>query len=92
MIHESRGQYIRVLAYRGEERKEVLVHMVGLLKMMIQQQYVRGTRRFGDYCCYCCCSSPAILHAGGTIMMDFSVLRLERDEWSMVKRFRQATN
>ena len=36
--------YIEVLAYRREERKQVQIHMVGLLKMMIQQQYVRGIR------------------------------------------------
>ena len=42
MIHASRGKNIGVLAYRGEERREVQVHMVGLLKMIIQQQYVRG--------------------------------------------------
>ena len=73
--------YIGVLAYRGEERSEVQVHKVGQLKMMIQQQCVRGTRWFGDYCC-CCCSSPAILPAGtsiyleyDTIIMDFSSSR-----------------
>ena len=27
--------YIRALAYRGEERREVQVHVVGLLKMSI---------------------------------------------------------
>ena len=51
----------------------------GWLKMMMRQQYVRGTRWFGDYCCSCCCSSPAILPAGtrrmylayDTIIMDF---------------------
>ena len=40
--------YLGVLAYWGEERKEVQGHMVGLLKMMIRQQHVRGTRWFGD--------------------------------------------
>ena len=46
--------------------------------MMIQQQYVRGTRWFGDYC-YCCCCSLALLPAGtriyltyDTMIMDFS--------------------
>ena len=36
--------YIEVLAYRREERRQVQIHMVGLLKMMIQQQYVRSKR------------------------------------------------
>ena len=72
--------YIGVLAHRGEERREVQVHMVGLLKIMIQQ-YVRGNRWFGDYCC-CCCTSPAILPTGtrmclayDTIIMDSSSSR-----------------
>ena len=51
--------------------------------MMKQQQYVRGTRLCGDYCCRCCCSSPAILPAGrtrmylacDTIIMDFASSR-----------------
>ena len=48
----------------------------GPLKMMIQQQYVRGTRWFGDYCC--CCSSPAILPPGTRMYVpgsNLSVLR-----------------
>ena len=49
MIHESRGQYIGALAYMGEERREVQVRIVRLLKKVMQQQYVRGTRWFGDY-------------------------------------------
>ena len=63
VIYESRGQYRGILAYRGEERREVQVHMAGLLKMMIQQQYVRGTRWFGDYCSCCINSSPAIRYS-----------------------------
>ena len=39
--------YLGVLAYRGEERRNIQVHMVGLLRMMMQQQYVRGRRWFG---------------------------------------------
>ena len=72
--------HIGVLAYRGEERREVQVHVVGLLKMMIQHHYLRGTRWFCDYCC--CCSSPAVLPAGtriylayDTIIMDFASSR-----------------
>ena len=75
MIRESRAKYIGV-AYRREERREVQVYMVGLLKIVIQQQYVRGTRWFGDYCCCCrSSSSPAILPAGTRIICTWHVIR-----------------
>ena len=84
MIHVPRGQYIHTstrIQGRGEERREVQVHVGGLLKMMIQQQYVRGTRWIGDYF-FCSYSCPAIPTAGtrmhlacDTIIMDFSSSR-----------------
>ena len=40
---------------------------------MIQQQHVRGTRWFGNYCC-CCCSSPAILPAVSQIYLAYDTI------------------